>query len=222
VTSALEGEGKSTTAANLAIAFARDGCRTVLVDLDLRRPRLAEQFGIFGPGITDVALGQAELAEALVPVELEMGDEEHAGANGDAHRHTRELENHGELLVLPSGFIPALAGEFLGTSRIAEILSAVGDQADVVIIDSPPMMRVGDVLALSPKLDGLLLLARLDVVRRPMLADLRRMLEAAPITKLGVVVAAPGDEGNLGYYGYAYGERTPSSRSKRRPVKIRG
>jgi polysaccharide biosynthesis transport protein len=201
VTSAIEKEGKSTTIANLAVALARAGQRVVLVDLDLRRPFVERFFGLSDlAGVTQVAIGHVSLDEALVPVSLTDG-------------HAVELPA-GSLHVLPSGPIPPDPGEFVGTARLTEILEELRDRADVVLIDAPPLFHVGDGLVLSAKVDAVVVVTRMEVVRRPMLAELKRLLDTMPATKLGFVVTGAEAEES---YGYGYGgyyyhrpyERTP-------------
>jgi capsular exopolysaccharide synthesis family protein len=196
VTSAVQAEGKSTTVANLAVAFALAGRRVALVDLDLRRPFVARFFGIDGTsGVTDVAVGRTDLQQALVPVELSRPSAGDADARGS-----------GELVVLPSGSLPPDAGEFVGTRALGAILRNLRGQFDFVLIDAPPLLNVGDALALSDRVDGLLVVARLRVLRRGMLAELARILETAPADKLGFAVTDAGAEDGYGHtYGYGYG-----------------
>ena len=111
--------------------------------------------------------------------------------------------------VLVSGPLPPDPGEFVGTRKLAEILMELRERYDVVVIDSPPLLRVGDPMTLSSRVDGLLVVARLNVVRRPMLTELTRSLDAAPATKLGYVVT--GSTRQTAYtgsysYGYGYGD----------------
>jgi tyrosine-protein kinase len=202
VTSAIEQEGKSTTAANLAVAEARAGRRVALVDLDLRSPSLRNLFGLAPTwGITDVALGRVELESAPVRVVLaegERGQKGHRGftANGGGEQ--------GALDLLLAGTLPPDPGEFVGTRKVAEILQRLRQTHDLVILDTPPALRVGDAAVLSARADGILVVTRLKLVRRPMLAELRRQLQAVPIPKLGYVVT--GGEESPGYgYGGAYG-----------------
>jgi succinoglycan biosynthesis transport protein ExoP len=207
VTSAIEQEGKSTTAANLAVAEARAGRRVALVDLDLRRPYQGRFFGlVHAHGITDVALGNVPLEQALHRVDLAAGETAIAGraklteTNGQAER--------GSLDVLVAGPLPPDPGEFVGTKKLAEILARLRVGYDLVIVDTPPVLRVGDTLALSGQADGLLVITRLNVVRRPMLRELRRALETAPSPKLGFVVTGSGGGDAIGYGygdGYPYG-----------------
>jgi polysaccharide biosynthesis transport protein len=201
VTSAVEQEGKSTTIANLAVALARTGQRVVLVDLDLRRPFLHTFFDLDGPGITQVALGHVSLGEALVPVAIADSRPrwEKANGNGNGHKTVK-----GVLEVLPSGPIPPDPGEFVGTAVLTEILEELRMRADFVLIDAPPALHVGDAMTLSTKVDGILVVTRMQVVRRHMLNELARQLANAPTPVLGFVVTAADEEESYGY-GYGYG-----------------
>jgi len=188
VTSAIEEEGKSTTAANLAVALARSGQRVALVDLDLRRPTQAALFGIESRGLTAVALGHVSLHEAVVDVE-------HGG--------------DGRLLLLPSGPVPPDPGEFVATEAVRDIIGELRDGADTVLIDAPPSLRVGDPLTLSARADAVLVVSRLGEVRRQMLNDLARQLATVPTPVLGFVAtgSAEGDaEYGYGAYQRQYGQ----------------
>ena len=206
VTSGLEEEGKSTTVANLAIAFARTGKRVALVDLDLRRPMLARFFELNGrPGLTDVALEHVDLEEALAKVPItsahDAGDPD---TNGRMH-FNGNVGMDGLLEVLPSGPLPPDAGEFIQSRVVRQILDELTARADIVLIDAPPMLHVGDPMALTANVDAVVLVARLNVLRRPMVTEVRRMLSSAPSVTLGfVLTGAGGDESyeTAGYYAY--------------------
>ncbi len=209
VTSAVEQEGKSTTIANLAVALARTGQRVVLVDLDLRRPFLHTFFELGGPGITQVALGHVSLEEALIPIAIadsrprwdKANGDGNGNGNGNGHRTVK-----GILEVLPSGPIPPDPGEFVGTAVLTEIIEELRMRADFVLIDAPPALHVGDAMTLSTKVDGILVVTRMQVVRRHMLNELARQLANAPTPVLGFVVTAADEEESYGYgYGYGYG-----------------
>jgi succinoglycan biosynthesis transport protein ExoP len=195
VTSAVEGEGKSTTVANLAVAFARAGRDVLLVDLDFRRASLHRLFGLdFQPGLTDVLLGSAPLS--AVASEISLGSQEHV-----------EWRRTGRLRVVPLGTMPPHVADIDFTLGIDHALDRLASDADLVLIDSPPLLRVGDALALTSYVDGLLVVASLRTVRAPMLDELRRVLEGSPVAKLGFVLTGADLEGGYQYLAYRYHRR---------------
>ena len=211
ITSALEREGKSTTVANLGVALARSGRRVVVVDLDLRRPMLARFFGLEDhSGLTDVALGHVTLDAARARVALGESREQRFG-NG-AGRIDGVLE------VLTAGPTPPDPGEFSSSHVLGEILARLRDEADVVLIDTPPLLHVGDAMALSAHVDALIVVTRLSLVRRPTITELKRVLEAAPVSKLGFVLTGAELEEGYGYadytYAYRYSGYVPSDRER--------
>ncbi len=225
ITSAVAEEGKSTTIANLAVALARAGKRVTLVELDLRRPLLDRFFDLEPgrPGITQVALGDATLEEAVVPIPVR------GPSTGEDHHHTNGNGNgngngggYAVLRVLTAGAIPPDPGEFMSSRKLGEILAELRSQSDIVLIDAPPLLQVGDGLALSAQVDGTLVVTRIDVLRRGMLGDLGRLLEAMPARKLGIVVTGVRHRA-LGYgYGGYYREdarRLPRA-AARRPAGV--
>jgi Mrp family chromosome partitioning ATPase/capsular polysaccharide biosynthesis protein len=214
VTSALEGEGKSTTVANLAVAFARAGRRVVAVDLDLRRPWLDKLLGVGKrAGLTQVAIGQLSLEDALVPIPFPDPRARSLAAltNGG---NASDLE--GSLEILPAGPVPPDVGEFVGSRALLEIFEQLRHMADIVLVDSPPLLRVGDAMTLSGKVDGVLVVSRLDSARRPLLTELNRVLESCPAERLGFVLTGAELESGYGYgYGYGYGHTYAPSREPR-------
>jgi Mrp family chromosome partitioning ATPase len=210
VTSALEREGKSTTSANLAIALARAGQRVALVDLDLRRPALARFFDLPGRlGLTQIALRQAALADLLAsPMAFTTRDGSSDGP-GTSESGNGYRIREGELVVIGTGPIPPNPGEFVGTAAIARILDELRSHFDTVLVDTPPALHVGDAMSLSRRVDAVLVVCRMNVVRRPTLTELRRVLDASPAEKLGFVLAGAENEDGYGYrtraryYGHA-------------------
>jgi succinoglycan biosynthesis transport protein ExoP len=205
VTSAVQQEGKSTTIANLAVALARAGKRVVLVDLDLRRPFLDRFFHIDGPGITQVALKHASLNQALKTIAIMDVPRGRRNGNGNGNGHGAIK---GVLQVLPAGPIPPDPGEFVATNALGGILEELRDGFDVVLIDAPPALAVGDAMTLSAKVDGLIVVTRVKTVRRQMMTELARLLGTVPADVLGFVLTGADSEeghGEGGGYGYGYG-----------------
>jgi polysaccharide biosynthesis transport protein len=222
ITSALEKEGKSTTIANLAVVQARAGMRVVLVDLDLRRPKLDKFFQLQGrPGLTNVILGHTSLEEATahIPLGIDARRNGDGGASGNgAPNGNGHAPIEGMLDVIPSGPIPPDPGEFVSTAALSRLLETLADRYDMVLIDAPPLLRVGDGLTLASKVSALLVATRLPGMRRPIVNELRRVLETVPARTLGfVVTGAQAAEGyGQGYY-YDYKQRR-TSRSTTEPV----
>ena len=174
VTSAVEEEGKSTTAANLALAEARGGRRVVLVDLDLRRPYLDRFFGLHARRGDHQRGAREHPAGAGAAPRSTWRSARRRRTDERRCRRRTGMPTRGSLDVLVSGPLPPDPGEFVGTRRLAEILARLRAAYDLVIVDTPPVLRVGDAMALSAQADGMLVVTRLNVVRRPMLRELRR------------------------------------------------
>jgi succinoglycan biosynthesis transport protein ExoP len=201
ITSAVEAEGKSTTSANLAVSLARVGQRVVLVDLDLRRPFLHRFFNLDGrPGLTQVAVGHAKLEDALTSIPL-VQSSRLTDALGEQINGNGRVQ--GLLEVLGSGPIPPNVDEFVATHAVAEILARLRERADTVIVDSTPLLVVGDAMALTRSVDALVIATRMNTVRRPMLRELRRVLDATPTEKLGFVLTGADPTDGYGNGGYA-------------------
>ena len=225
ITSANRAEGKSTVVANLAAAFARRGKHVVLVDLDLRRPTAAKLFGINQrPGVTDVALGHVQLEEALVELPLsDLGPSHADGATNGSRTLEQSSGRPGTLEVLPSGTIPSGAGELAGSSNVADLIDRLASRADIVLLDAPPILQVGDTLAVSANVDSLLVVSRLSEVRRSLLDELHRVLESAPVVKIGLIVTGVSAQDGYGYgYGYNYGHSNGTQSTGRTGFAGRG
>jgi Mrp family chromosome partitioning ATPase len=188
VTSATEGEGKSTTVANLAVALAQAGRRVVLCDLDARRPTI-DWFFQARAGLIDVALGQVELEDALSVVTIPDKPywPRQQAVNGNSGNSIR-----GVLEVLTFGRTPPDPAEFVGSDSVAEILEKLRARADVVLVDAPSLLGVGDAVTVSSQVDALLIVTRLQVVSRSMLREMRRVLASCPAPALGFVLTGVG------------------------------
>jgi capsular exopolysaccharide synthesis family protein len=193
--SAGDEEGKSTTLANLAVALARSGRSVAVVDFDLRRPTLHRLFGVTStPGLTDVVLGHVTLGEALKTVAFPNGE----GSNGQAGNGTALIK--GVVHVLASGPSP-VDFELIGDGSVSGILQELKARFDCVLVDTPPLLRVGDGLALSPHVDAMILVVRLNRVRRQSLTELTQALSTSPAKPLGIVATGVVGAEHRYYYG---------------------
>lgn len=198
VTSAIPGEGKSSTACNLAILFAESGKRVVLIDADLRRPRLAEYLNLeSSAGLTTVLAGQARVSDVL----QRWGD---------------------QLWVLSSGLLPPNPSELLGSKHMAELLNELREEFDIVIVDCPPLLPVTDGAVVAAHADGALLLVRCQKTTTAQAASAAQALRSVDARLLGCVfnmAAIRKSNGYYTYYGYgsysaddarATADRTPA------------
>lgn len=184
VTSAGPGEGKSTTTANLAISLAETGASVVLIDGDLRLPKVAEYLGIEGGvGLTDVLIGRAELADVL------------------------QKWGRGKFYALPSGRVPPNPSELLGSMAMSRLLEQLTSQFDYVLIDAPPLLLVTDAAVVSKLTGGAILVAASGATKKQELSAAVRTLEAIGSKLLGVVVTMLPTKGpdSYGYGAYSYG-----------------
>jgi tyrosine-protein kinase len=186
VTSAVEQEGKSTTSANLAYALALSDRRVILVDLDLRRPFLSTFFKTpSSPGVTEVILAGAPLDDTLVPIDLPP------------------LGGTGSLTLLPAGAVPPNPAELMESHRLSALLGELARRADVVLIDSAPLLPVVDSIALSRVVGGAIPIVHVRSTERDTLEEMHRVLSTLGCPVLGYVLAGAGS-GKDGY-GYGYG-----------------
>ncbi|MBX7253640.1 MAG: CpsD/CapB family tyrosine-protein kinase [Candidatus Promineofilum sp.] len=178
VTSPAAGEGKSTAIANLAVTMAQSGRRTILVDCDLRRPSLHELFGLpMAPGLTNLAL--EEVAEPPL--------------------QATSIDN---LWLLSSGPTPPNPADLLGGRRMEELLAKLAAQADIVLLDAPPVVAAADAAILGAKADGVLLIIQAGRTRRDQSERARELLEQAKARIVGVALTnAPRESGAAEYYG---------------------
>lgn len=186
VTSAMPSEGKSTTAANLAVAMARSGRTVLLIDADLRKPRTHQFFRVDqAPGFTSVIARTAKLSEALVDV----------------------IDEAGALQVLTAGEIPPGPSELLGSQRAGEVLHALKRRFDIVVLDSAPVLPVSDSLVLSRNVDATILVVNGASSKTPELRAAVDLLNGVDAPLVGTVLnQVQRGQGGYGYgYGYGYG-----------------
>ncbi len=200
IASSTQGEGRSVCVANLAVTLAMGGKKVVVVDADLRRPRQHQYFGLENSvGVSTVATGQATLDDALQKVQLAPA----AGADDvDLETWARGSESLSRLYVLTSGPLPPNPGEIVLSRRFAAAVVTLAAQADVVLVDSPAMLSVGDAAALASQVDGLVFLVDMQKATRPMLQQAADQLVRLPCRSLGVVIRDDGARSESYYSSY--------------------
>jgi polysaccharide biosynthesis transport protein len=218
--SSVQGEGKSTTVANVAVAFARAGRRVALVDFDIRQPTLHSFFGVRGDrGIADVLVDRHELNDVIQRIALPAasslsrdGRAEESNARwapADVPARGRgssaRSSNQHVLHFIACGTIPTVDDEFLVRERISAALATLAESFDLVLLDAPPFLAVGEAMALGTIADGIVVVTRLGT-QRPILRELARELHQSQAHALGfVLTGVPRREGHAYGYGYGYG-----------------
>ena len=190
VTSPLKSEGKSLLTANLAASLALAGSRVVLIDADLRRPRVSSLFGMPNThGVSTVIAGLCTLDEALQIYEIDSGGRTvKVRGNGDRPQ-VLDAAAPAPLTLLTSGPIPPNPGEMVASRKFAEIIHELVERGyDHVLIDSPAFLAVGDTTALASTTDGILLLVNMKLDTRTTLDEACDFLDQLPPRKLGVVI----------------------------------
>lgn len=187
ITSSVAGEGKTTVAVNLALTVAAARLRVVLVDADLRRPRVADYLRAEGSvGLTTLLIGKADLADV---VQLWGPD--------------------GSVDFIASGEIPPNPSEILGSAEMEKLIRRLESEYDVVLIDSPPSLPVTDPSILASMCAGAIVVVSVGIARRDQLAVVKQSLGAAGANLLGVVVnrltASGSAYGGYGGYSQDYG-----------------
>ena len=187
-TSALPGEGKTTSAINLAISLVQAGAKTILVEADLRRPKIPAylEFANTDEGLSELISGQKKLTTASLKSLI------------------RKEESTG-LKVLLSGKVPPNPSELLGSAKFDEVISMLRKQFEYVIIDCPPLLPVTDAAVVAAKADGAVLVVHAGVTKKPHFIGSRDAMAAVGSTILGAVLNKI-PEASLEYeYGYRYG-----------------
>jgi len=164
VTSSMPGEGKSTTSINLAIALAQTGARTLIIELDMRRPQLADRLNLAPDrGMSRFLAGQSqfhtEIQQSAIP----------------------------NLFVVPAGPLPPDPPELIGSPRMAKLLDLLYRHFDYIIIDGPPVLPLTDALVISPQVNGVVLVVDGDTAKEKA-QKARNLLRSVDAKVLGVVI----------------------------------
>jgi len=206
VTSCTSGEGKSSTVSNLAVMLARSGREVAVVECDLRRPKIHRYFRLVNDvGLSDVLTGHATLDEALKRVMLDaMGNQ--TGGNGSEPPAAGATAFPGGVSVLTSGPLPPNPGEIVLTERLGQTISELDERFDIVLVDSPPFLAIGDAGSLATHVDGIVVVMKIDHITKAMLRDAREFLGTVACAKLGIVVTNASHE-TRGVYRHRYYSR---------------
>ncbi len=165
VTSALPGEGKTTTAINTAIVLAQTGARTLLVDLDMRKPEIGRKFGLNGGhGMSIFLSGNSDLSSQIVETPYD------------------------NLFVIPAGPQPPNPAELVGSERWQKALGLLSDYFQYVVIDSPPVLSVADPVILSTRVDGVVLVILAGKTAREAVRKAKTALNGVGATVLGAMI----------------------------------
>lgn len=199
ITSSVPGEGKSTTAANLALSIAEKGQKVCIIEGDLRRPRLLEYLGFDGSiGLTDVLIGRLDVDDVL----------QQFGASS--------------LFVMGAGHIPPNPSELLGSTNMQALVDALEERFDYVIIDAPPLLPVTDAAVLGTVVDGAVVIVGAGIVAKDQLRHALESLQAVKAQTLGVIlnrVQAKDGGTSYGSYRYDYVQESERQRFKVRRAK---
>lgn len=165
ITSAIQAEGKSSTACNTAYALAESGKKVLLLEADLRRPSIGAKLGVArAPGLTNLLVSKE-----------------------DYHEFIQRCEQAPKLDVLTSGDVPPNPSELLSSNRMEKLMEQFRRDYDYIILDLPPVTAVSDALAVSKILDGVVMVVRDGVSDQQMLAEAMRQLDMVNVRVLGFV-----------------------------------
>ena len=201
VTSSLQSEGKSTISVNLALSFAEAGKKVLLVDCDMRRPKLGRLLNLSAPaGLSNLLLDPSLLEKSII-------------------------KEYSTIDVLLSGDIPPNPSELLGSELMKKLLDQMREKYDCVILDTPPINMVTDAVVLAPQSDGVLFVVRANQSERGAVIHAVEQLEYAQVKLLGFVLNGVELEKTSygygryryrkhGYYGYDYGYGASAERKQ--------
>lgn len=191
ITSAVPGEGKTTTAANMAVTLADQGLRVLLVDTDMRRPNVHRVLRMErGMGLADVLRNEMDYKDAI---------------------RATQVKN---LWVISSGRVPANPSELLGSDTMAELMKRLGQDFDIVLCDAPSVLVVTDPVLLATHVDSCVMVVSTKYARRETVMRAHKLLQSAMVSVAGVVVNGLETTRRHYYYYYYYYDEGAASRKK--------
>lgn len=165
ITSPSHGEGKTTSAINLAISLSQQGDKVLLVDANLRRPTVHSTFNLKDAlGLSEVLIGKATIEDAIVQTQI------------------------GQLEVLPSGMTPPNPAELIGSKAMSQFIKEITDEYDVILFDSPPVLETTDTKLLAGQCDGVILVLTSGKTDREKAIEANRLLNLVRAKVLGVIL----------------------------------
>lgn len=186
ITSAEPSEGKSTVSGNLALSFAQNDKKVILLDCDLRKPSVHKNFRISNiKGLSEVLLGKVDINEAI-------------------------QKRNDNLDVLTSGKIPPNPSEMLSSMAMTNLIEGLKENYDVIILDTAPLKAVTDAQILSTKVDGTILVTRAERTKREAVIEAKSLLEKVGANIIGTVLHAVENNKNKYYYYYGSDESEES------------
>ena len=181
IVSAMEGEGKTISAANLAVIMARTGSRVLLLDCDMRKPRMNSIFGIEREkGVSNVLVGDCSISDAV---------------------HKTDIEN---LNLIPCGQIPPNPSELLGSKAMREMLATLGRSYERIVIDSPPITAVTDAVVLSKAVDGVVVVLQANKTERVLAKRAIEQMQAVNAHIFGIILNRLDERMTKYYHLYSY------------------
>jgi receptor protein-tyrosine kinase len=219
ITSALQHEGKSLTVCNLALSLAATGTRVVLVDGDLRRPQVHAYLDLPNrKGLSTVLTGKSDLLETIQSrtvgprvTGLTLSGKVDTAASGES------------LHVLTSGPLPPNPAEIIASRSFASMMDELRNEFEMVLVDAPSVLAVGDAAAVARTVDGLAFLIDLTRAKRPILEEASRQVAQMPCRKVGLVLVSQVASESYSYY-YQHGESpldvTPAKGKRGRAVSV--
>lgn len=192
VTSSIRGEGKTTTSVNLGIILAQTGKKVLIIDADLRRPRIHKAFkSAREVGLTTILLGESSLEDVVIPTDIK------------------------NLSILPSGPLPPNPAELVSSERMKKLMRYAESKYDMVIFDSPPLIAVTDAALLATEVEGVLIIVEASALPRDLLKQALERLSNVKANILGSVLNNVNmQKGSYYYYYYNYSHYDYASADK--------
>ena len=179
VTSSVQDEGKSSTTCNLAYALSEAGKKVLLLEADLRRPTIGSKLNVRRvPGVTNLLVSRE-----------------------DFHSMVQQCSHAPNMDILTAGDIPPNPSELLGSQRMSALLEELAQEYEYIVVDLPPVTAVSDALAVSPLLQGVLVVTKEGTSQKKGLEEAMRQLKQAEVRILGFVYRTEGDSAQKKYQG---------------------